>query len=84
MMLFEKYRPYRPLLGDNEDQSDADESTTINIQHLKQDRWLWKLVRAIHIVVTTVLVVVVAIGIYRERRFSHSRCVRELHTPCTC
>lgn len=82
-MLFEKYRPYSPLLDDNEDQSDIDESATANIRPLKQDRWLWKLVRSFHHLLTAVLLIIVATGVYREKKLFHSRCVRELHTACT-
>lgn len=82
-MVFEKYRPYRPLLGDNEDQSDVDEPATVNVRHLERTWWLWKLARAFHVLITTVLLAIVAIGIYREKKSFHSRCVRELHTPCT-
>ncbi|KAH8668671.1 hypothetical protein BX600DRAFT_510744 [Xylariales sp. PMI_506] len=80
-MVFEKYRSYKPLLGDNEDQSDAEDSTASNVQRLKQDSWLWRIVRVVHPLVTAVLLIVVAIGLYREKKLFHSRCVRELHTP---
>ena len=82
-MWFGKPRPYKPLLGDNEDQSDTDESTTTNLRRLKRDVWAWKLAPAFHSLVTTVLLIIVAIGVYRETKLFHSRCVRELHTPCT-
>ena len=82
-MWFEKSRPYKPLLGDSEDQSDADESTTATLRslHVKRDFWPWKLASAAHWLVTAILATVVAVGIYREKKL-HSRCVRELHTPC--
>lgn len=80
--MFEKSRRYRPLLGDNEDQSDTDEPTTVNVRRLKRSFWPWKLAPAVHSLVTIVLLIVVAIGVYREKKLFHSRCVRELHTPC--
>jgi len=84
-MWFEKSRsrPYKPLLGDNEDQSDDNESTTANLRRLEQDFRPWRLASAVHSLVTVVLLIVVTIGVYRETKLFHSRCVQELHTPCT-
>jgi hypothetical protein len=80
--MFEKSRPYRPLLGDGEDQSDTDESIIANAGRSRRGFWLWRLVPAIHSLVTAILLFVVIFGVYREKSSFHSRCVKELHTPC--
>lgn len=84
MMLFEKHRQYRPLLGDTEDQNSDDEPIAVEDRPSKPGIWLKILAQLVQPLIIGILLAIITFGVYREKARFHSRCVRELHTPCLC
>lgn len=76
---------YKPLLSGPEDRTSVDGLSDTDLRPLKPKSWSSRLVTLLSRLrpyIIAILSLLLAIHFYLDKRSFHSRCVRELHTPC--